>query len=263
MADMYEEIVDSFVNLLECKDDIRCIILDGSVNNREHVKGLSDIDVKLFVKGDFITQRICDAIQKAIQDALFGRDIIFNAWTLLDAEYPRDDRNSVFDFVRKYCLLRGTVLYSNHFTVGSIGLVSIGENERLSCLKAVFNFQIRLRRLLTNPVAITDVNNPTSDFLLQQSVAYLFHALRYYNAYYGKVCCKIKDVLAAYKTLSDQDISFLEKMYSLRCNWDNRPKDLLLGRTILCQTTAFIDSLSARMRADFNNNNNIIPITYI
>lgn len=260
MTDIYDEIVNSFVNLLECKDDVRCIILDGSVNNREHVLGLSDIDLKLFIKGDFITQRVYDAIEKAIQDALLRRDIIFNAWTLLETEYPRDDRNSVFDFVRKYCLLRGTVLYSNHFTVGSVDLMNIGENERTSCLRAIFNFQIRLRRLLTNPIAITDVNNPSSDFILQQSIAYLFHALRYFDAYYGMVCCKIKDVLDAYKVLSDHGTLFLEEMHSLRCDWDSRPKNLSLSRTILCQTTAFLDSLSVRMRADFGDY--IIPITY-
>lgn len=250
--DEYKLSVDCFVNNLKCKDLLRAIILDGSVNNLENIAGFSDIDLKVIVKGNKIANSILNDINYSIHESIKNKNIVFNTWTLTDQEFPRSSFNSNFDFVRRYCLLKGTIVFGN-IEIEDDLIKQIGIVEKHECIKALFNFQIRLRRLLTNASAISDVSLENNELLLQQSIAYFFHSLRYYNAFNGDVCLTIKKTLDVFcnKEKEIYDISFADKIYNLRNNWkDSINTTYSDAKMILYDVTNFINDLYLRMKSN-------------
>lgn len=255
---LYLEIADSFTKRL-VKDHIMAVILDGSVNNEEEIIGYSDIDMKVIVQGTKVPKEVYNNINLAISCSLKRYDVVFNVWTLLENEYPYKENYS-FDFVRRYCLLSGNVLYENNFIQGDKKCVHyITKDQRKACMKAMFNFQIRLRRLLTNPTAISDVNQISAKFILQQSIAYLFHGLRYYNAFNGYLCLTIFQVYHTY--LQEEENEIVERAYFIRNHWNTVNFTLAESYDLLYSVTDLLDRLINKMLGELSLGQ--VKLTYV
>lgn len=215
-------ILNKFIENFKNKHWPCSAILDGSVNNNEHIYGFSDIDLKIFADSEIINRNFLKSVADSIQAASGKEKITFNVWVLSTEDFPDKQEGVYFDFVRRFVLKNGRLLLGK-LDLETIKLKKeIDRMDRDLCIKTIVGFLIRLRRLLTNPTAISDVQKSNKHLLLQQGIAYYFHFLRYYNAFFGRVVIKIKDNVDLYATnklVSNDQYDFAQKVFIMRNNW--------------------------------------------
>lgn len=222
-SDIFWEILSKFIE--DFSKNNRCsysAILDGSVNNKEQVYGLSDIDLKIFADSKIINQDFFKSISDSIETAIDKEKIIFNLWVLSTEDFPDKEDGVYFDFVRRFVLRNGRLLFGR-IDLNTIQLKKeINRTDRDLCIKTIVGFLIRLRRLLTNPTAISGVQRVSKRLLLQQGISYYFHFLRYHHAFQGQVVLRIKDNLDLYvsnNSVPKVQKDFAKKVFTMRKNW--------------------------------------------
>lgn len=219
---IFHEVAGEFIEDFKSNHWPCSVILDGSVNNNEHVYGFSDIDLKIFAESEIINKDFLVSVSNSIRKSLGKEKIIFNVWVLSRGDFPDKEDGVYFDFVRRYVLKSGQLLLGD-LKLNTIKIKKeINADDRDLCVKTIVGFLIRLRRLLTNPTAISDVQKSDVSLFLQQGIAYYFHFLRYYNAFFGDVTLKIKDNLTLYchdKLVSKDQRNFAQEIFIMRNNW--------------------------------------------
>jgi len=262
-SDIFIKIVDEFVENFQNRYD--CVaILDGSVNNREHIYNFSDIDIKIFADPEIINKDFFADVATAIKESLGQEKMVFNAWVLSTEDFPNKQDGVYFDFVRRFVLKKEQLLFGNLDMESIILKKEIDKMDRDVCIKAIVGFLIRLRRLLTNPMAISDVKKIDNHLLLQQGIAYYFHFLRYYNAFFGNVVLKIKDSVNFYinnELTSKSRSVFAEKVYNMRNEWDRTLKiyDQAEGLSFLNEVVGHMEFvLDHSLRPNLGLNNQLI-----
>lgn len=222
-CDVFRKILTRFVENFTNKHWPCSAILDGSVNNNEHIHGFSDIDLKIFADSKIINEVFLKSVADSIKYSLRKEKITFNVWVLSNEDFPDKQDGVYFDFVRRFILKNGRLLFGK-LNLETIKLKKeIDKTDRDLCIKTIVGFLIRLRRLLTNPAAISDVQKSNKYLLLQQGIAYYFHFLRYYNAFWGRVVLKIKDNVDLYTTnklISRDQYNFAQKVFIMRNRWE-------------------------------------------
>lgn len=262
--DDYRTIISRFIDAIEDKTPYRCFILHGSVNNDEHIPYFSDIDLNVFVENEMMQKTIFQEIRKAIIKSLGEFEVVFNVWTLLSSDYPYQYYGNFFDFVRRYCLKAGTVLLGKN----ELNQIKLAENitiyEKDLCVKSISSFQIRMGRLLTNPTAITDVNKVESKLILQQGIAYYFHSMRYFNAFWGNIITSIKTNLTFFlgnKALNEDIKTFSLKVYEMREKWEQTSRlNFEKATWFLFNVVAHVNQMLAILRN--NMDEHAIDINY-
>lgn len=203
------------------------VILDGSCNTGEAITRLSDIDIKLFLSPGVDVGAVRAALVDATRNAIGAREVTFNLWTLLDEEFPLAYPLGTFDFVRRHVLKHGTVLLGDDRRANIALPEVISQLEATCCLQQTATFAIRLRRLLTNPSAVSDVVQLRPSFLLQQAVAYFFHSARYYGAFHGAVARSIGETAAIYSRcegISVDERDLIRRLLRTRQAWHRSQK---------------------------------------
>jgi hypothetical protein len=107
-----------------------------------------------------------------------------------------------------------------------------------------FDF-VRIRRLYTNPMAISDVQKLLPEFIIQQSITCAFHALQYYNAFNGYMCLTIKQVYTVYQELEYSP--FIERLFHIHNNWNHEIFTISSERDILYITITLFDGFSNKL----------------
>lgn len=241
----YLSVIDNFIDQIE-KDAFFTIILDGSVNNNEHIPYYSDIDLKLFIHNNDYNKTTFRIIRDAINIATNKFPVKLNAWTLTEDNFPFISRYYVFDFVRRYCLFNGKTLLGEDHTKQIYLADCVTNEEQNICISSILSFLIRLHRLLTNPLAITDVQSINQSFILQQQIAYFFHAIRYFNAFFGNVIASIENNQISFienPFVNNELRKFSNLMYEKRNNFNKNKQDLNSTLVSLQKTTKYINNM--------------------
>lgn len=235
------------------------VLMDGSVSYGGYVAGYSDVDIKVIVSAVSVDEGLWLNVRGAIRAAASLCEAPINLWCVRDREFLAAYHASLppFDFVRRHVVRRARVLCGRDLRAEVKCPDAVTLHEVRVCISQITTFAIRLRRLLTNPTAVSDVRCESGSLFAQQGISYYFHALRYFLAAAGIVAAPIASLVdgaARVDELPPLELARAQRLLELRAHWPDTDWERgSAGSEVLSESEAglrsFADALQEYRRA--------------
>lgn len=179
------------------------------------------MDLKIFVDDNNISERLFNQLYY-IENSITVPITIER--TIIPISYlSKNDNRYLYDFYRRFCLKDGLLVYGNNDVTDHIQLI-----KSISILETRLVF----KRLSTFHHAILVLYDLVSDNfeekskLIQIAISSYFHAVRYFEAFFGNVNLSLQSLQATYEsnsTINAPNKELFSIIKELRDCWDKIP----------------------------------------